>query len=205
MKLIYILPVLLSVVVVGLIGHAESYDGKIDVSVASDHVYYYQGDTVTADGFVFRAEPIPDEIVQIKILDPEGVVVHTGETLVDSEMSLFEETAEVWKFQYTFEIDEKYEPRIRYVVEVIYDDKSDTSGFSFSPLPEQQVIESGQALEEGKLVFNDDEHEPASTEETLPDWVKNIFLWYGQDQISEKELLGAIEYLIEIGMIQVSN
>jgi len=30
----------------------------------------------------------------------------------------------------------------------------------------------------------------------IPDWVKNIFLWYGQDQISEDELLSAIKYLI---------
>jgi hypothetical protein len=32
--------------------------------------------------------------------------------------------------------------------------------------------------------------------ESVPDWVKNIFLWYGQDQISETELLNAIKYLI---------
>jgi len=30
----------------------------------------------------------------------------------------------------------------------------------------------------------------------IPEWVKNIFLWYGQDQVSEDELLNAIKYLI---------
>jgi len=30
----------------------------------------------------------------------------------------------------------------------------------------------------------------------IPDWVKNIFVWYGQDQVSEDELLNAIKYLI---------
>jgi len=30
----------------------------------------------------------------------------------------------------------------------------------------------------------------------IPDWVKNIFGWYSQDQVSEDELLNAIKYLI---------
>jgi len=38
---------------------------------------------------------------------------------------------------------------------------------------------------------------PADTSiQKIPDWVKNIFLWYGQDKVSEDELLGAIKYLI---------
>jgi len=32
--------------------------------------------------------------------------------------------------------------------------------------------------------------------EKIPDWVKNIFGWYSQDQVSEDELLNAIKYLI---------
>ncbi|GEM_PF-4248443 len=31
----------------------------------------------------------------------------------------------------------------------------------------------------------------------IPDWVKSIFLWYGQDVISEDQLLNAIKYLID--------
>jgi len=38
-------------------------------------------------------------------------------------------------------------------------------------------------------------------EKKIPDWVKNIFLWYGQDQISEDELLSAIKYLITEGIL----
>ena len=37
----------------------------------------------------------------------------------------------------------------------------------------------------------------------IPDWVRNIFLWYGQEQISETELLGAITYLIDDKIIDV--
>lgn len=31
----------------------------------------------------------------------------------------------------------------------------------------------------------------------IPEWIRNIFIWYGQDQISESELLDAIKFLIQ--------
>lgn len=42
-------------------------------------------------------------------------------------------------------------------------------------------------------------------EEKIPDWVRNIFIWYGQEQISEEELINAIKYLVEIDIIPISN
>lgn len=44
-----------------------------------------------------------------------------------------------------------------------------------------------------------------SGEPKIPDWVKNIFIWYGEEQISEEELLSAIKYLVEIEIIPISN
>ena len=37
----------------------------------------------------------------------------------------------------------------------------------------------------------------------IPSWVKNIFVWYGQGQVSENELLNAIKYLINEGILVV--
>lgn len=42
-------------------------------------------------------------------------------------------------------------------------------------------------------------------ESTLPEWVSNIFVWYAQGQVSESELLGAIEWLIENNVIKVKQ
>lgn len=42
-------------------------------------------------------------------------------------------------------------------------------------------------------------------EKKIPDWVRNIFLWYGQEQISETELLGAIKYLIDSKILIVQS
>ena len=37
----------------------------------------------------------------------------------------------------------------------------------------------------------------------IPSWAKNIFIWYGQDKISEDELLNAIEFLVNDGLIKI--
>jgi tetratricopeptide (TPR) repeat protein len=37
----------------------------------------------------------------------------------------------------------------------------------------------------------------------LPTWVKNIFIWYGQDKISEDELISALKFLIAQGIIKI--
>jgi len=37
----------------------------------------------------------------------------------------------------------------------------------------------------------------------VPDWVKNVAKWYGNDQISEGEFLNAIRFLIDSGIIEI--
>ena len=39
--------------------------------------------------------------------------------------------------------------------------------------------------------------------EKIPDWIKNIFIWYGLDMISESELISALEFLINEEIIKV--
>jgi len=42
-----------------------------------------------------------------------------------------------------------------------------------------------------------------TTESTIPDWVRNIFIWYANEQISESDLLNAIEFLANQGIINL--
>ncbi len=39
----------------------------------------------------------------------------------------------------------------------------------------------------------------------IPDWVKNIFVWYAQDKVSEEELLSVIEFLVNQNIIQIET
>ena len=41
--------------------------------------------------------------------------------------------------------------------------------------------------------------------QTVPEWVKNIALWYGEGSISESEFITAIEFLIDQGILVVEN
>ncbi len=41
--------------------------------------------------------------------------------------------------------------------------------------------------------------------ETIPEWVKNNALWYGQGVVSETEFLNAIKFLIENDIIVIEN
>ncbi len=40
-------------------------------------------------------------------------------------------------------------------------------------------------------------------ESKIPDWVRNIFIWYGQGQISEDDVLNAITFLVANQIIQI--
>jgi len=46
---------------------------------------------------------------------------------------------------------------------------------------------------------------PEPDEKKLPDWVRNIFIWYGEGQISENDLINAIEFLVNEGIIKVKT
>jgi len=38
----------------------------------------------------------------------------------------------------------------------------------------------------------------------IPEWVRNIFIWYGEKAISEDDLIGAIQFLIKEGIIKIN-
>ena len=48
-------------------------------------------------------------------------------------------------------------------------------------------------------------HDDMEEIQKIPDWVKNIFTWYSQDQISEDEVLNAIKFLINQLIIDLDN
>ena len=41
------------------------------------------------------------------------------------------------------------------------------------------------------------------SKQKIPEWVRNIFVWYAQEQISEDELLNAIKYLVQQEIIKL--
>ena len=69
--------------------------------------------------------------------------------------------------------------------------------------PQYSSIYEAVGLKEIKSVEIVPEPTSISTKK-VPDWVKNIFGWYANDQVSEDELLNAIRYLINQGILVVN-
>jgi len=59
------------------------------------------------------------------------------------------------------------------------------------------------------IIGNSNESKPTSqissvpTPQKIPEWVKNIFKWYANDQISEQEVINALQFLIKQGIIKI--
>ena len=63
-----------------------------------------------------------------------------------------------------------------------------------------KVIAICSVLSLGLLVFY-----PIASAESIPPWIKNTALWYGEGSISETEFLNAIKFLIENGLIEIED
>jgi len=44
----------------------------------------------------------------------------------------------------------------------------------------------------------------ANFDSKIPDWIRNIFIWYGEGAVSERELISSLKYLIDNGIIILS-
>ena len=40
--------------------------------------------------------------------------------------------------------------------------------------------------------------------QTIPEWIRTIFVYYGAGEIGDMELINAIQYLAENGIIQIN-
>jgi len=81
-----------------------------------------------------------------------------------------------------------------------------------SSLPQISTNSTSEILEIETQPSEDTEDANEPTKETnklieekppIPDWIRNIFVWYGEGTITEDDLLFALEYLINQGIINV--
>jgi len=103
-------------------------------------------------------------------------------------------------------IDEKFQSLVQESNNLQNEYDSETNGSYNTTKQHEWNLKISSLLypQENKIDVEETESsEPISTSTKIPDWVKNIFLWYGQDQIGEDELLNAIKYLINEGILVV--
>ena len=57
----------------------------------------------------------------------------------------------------------------------------------------------------GTIIVEESTTVAEPSENKIPEWVKNIFTWYSQGQISEDEVLNAIKFLVNEGIINLDE
>ena len=62
-----------------------------------------------------------------------------------------------------------------------------------------EVVENLAEITEGSEVVTQE------IIQKVPSWVRNIFIWYANEQISESDLLNAIEFLVQQGIIELEK
>ena len=161
------------VTIVGIQGAHATHISQPIMTVQDSLVYSY-GDNLTISGWVnYSDEPTSDVLLSVKISNPNGTVISDFFITSDSK----------GEFVFPFELSEDdtsgdYLINIMSMCREIHRDicTHKTAEISVSVLGEQSKI---------------------------PDWVRNVFVWYAENSISEKELLNALQYLINQKIIQV--
>ena len=186
---------LFSIIFVGFVGYASAYDGEIKVQVEAANII--EGDKIFVEVFLIGVEPNDDSSLVIDVIGKgtgssvEKIILNPN--WVYDDITFFGDHA--WKTNYEFEtINGNLTANTTYYIKAAFDDETDITGiFAFVPPVKEQIISDSELVNSGQ------------SPREIPQWIKGIFSLYSSGQIDDDTLLNAIEYLIQIGTIQVTK
>ena len=169
---------LLSIAAITIIGIPTVYATHVSqpiMTVEQSPVYSY-GDNLIISGWVnYSDEPTSDVLLSIKISNPNETVISDFFITSDSK----------GEFAFPFELSED-DPGGDYTVNIMSMCREVHRDICTHKTAEVAVSVLGE-------------------ESKIPEWVKNIFTWYSQGQISEDEVLNAIKFLVNEGIINLDE
>jgi len=139
------------------------------------------------------------------------VQLSTQKVLSDKTILMREKTDELWVVDLIYVVDDNElgEQKVgNYELFVYTEFGSSIARIEFSIVQSslseiQQESESTSKIVSDSVgvseLVTDDSDEPK-----IPPWVKDIFVWYGEDKITEDELISALQFLISEGILDVS-
>ena len=170
--------VLFIVALVTIVGVQDAYSTHISqpIITVDDNLVYSIGDDLSITGWVeYDDASTSDVLLSVKISNQNGTVVSDFFLTSDSD----------GKFEFPFELSDDdssgdYLVNIMSMCREIHRDvcTHKTAEIAISVIGEESKI---------------------------PEWVRNVFVWYAENSISEKELLQALQYLINQNIIQVEG
>ena len=170
--------VLFIVALVTIVGVQDAYSTHISqpIITVDDNLVYSIGDDLSITGWVeYDDASTSDVLLSVKISNPNGTVVSDFFLTSDSD----------GKFEFPFELSA--------------DDSSGDYLVNIMSMCREvhRDICTHKTVEIAISVIGE--------ESKIPEWVRNVFVWYAEDSISEKELLQALQYLINQNIIQVEG
>ena len=170
--------VLFFIAAVTIVGVQDAYSTHISqpIITVDDNLVYSIGDSLSITGWVeYDDASTSDVLLSVKISNQNGTVVSDFFVTSDSD----------GKFEFPFELSDDdasgdYLVNIMSMCREIHRDvcTHKTAEIAISVIGEESKI---------------------------PEWVRNVFVWYAEDSISENELLQALQYLINQNIIQVEG
>ena len=174
-------------------------DTIISIIIIGESEFY-----LDSDNKLFRAkvvienfDPAGDGYYFMRVSDSSGNVVKETEILPKNKGN------EIWGTEFAHIITNEVPETFQILIYTEFGTATATETISLletKPIVQQAVKE--EAIETEPILKLEPEviEEP---EQKLPDWVRNIFIWYAEEQISEDELIGALQFLIKEEIIQV--
>ena len=167
---------LFTIGVIAFFGISDAYATHVSqpIMTVEQSLVYSSGDTLIISGWVnYSDEPTSDVLLSIKISNPTGTVISDFFLTSDSE----------GKFEFPFELSHD-DPSGDYLVNIMSMCREVHRDICTHKTAEITVSVMGE-------------------ESKIPEWVRNVFVWYAEDSISEKELLQALQFLINEKIIIV--
>jgi len=173
-------------------------DTIISIIIIGESEFYLDSDNkmIRAKVVIENFDP-GDGYYFMRVSDSSGNVVKETEILPKNKGN------EIWGTEFAHIITNEVPETFQILIYTEFGTATATETISLletKPIVQQAVKEEAQETESVP------EPEPEVIEEPtqkLPDWVRNIFIWYAEEQISEDELIGALQFLIQEEIIQV--
>ena len=149
--------------------------------------------------------------IEIENFDPQDgyyfmkiTNLFTGEVIKTSEVNPTYREEGLWGMQTSYLVDDTVEDIIgEYEIQIYTEFGTATTSTTFSIVDSSKnplVVEEAGTIQE---LTESSEPSSAPASSLLPQWVRNIFILYAEEQISEVELMSALEYLIDQDILQV--
>ena len=170
--------VLFFIAAVTIVGVQDAYSTHISqpIITVDDNLVYSIGDSLSITGWVeYDDASTSDVLLSVKISNQNGTVVSDFFLTSDSD----------GKFEFPFELSADDSPG-DYLVNIMSMCREIHRDVCTHKTAEIAISVIGE-------------------ESKIPEWVRNVFVWYAENSISEKELLQALQYLINQNIIQVEG